>query len=341
MVTLAGVRRLVVVFLFLVVACRYEPDPRDERGRRILRVGYLPNVTHAPALVGLEGGLFASALGDDVVLKPLAFAAGPALIEALFAGELDVGYVGPNPAINGHQRSRGRAVRVIAGSTSGGAALVVRPEIDDVADLAAATLSSPALGNTQDVALRTWLHEHGLRTTEERGGTVRIKPAPPADIMGLFARGDVAGAWVPEPWASRLVLEAGGRVLVDERSRWPGGEFPTTVVIASTVALERRPDLVERFLQGHEAAVRFLEEHPAEAAVLVRERLLAELNTPLPPGVLERALGNLRFTLDPMEPQLHRVADEAAALGFVESGAIGGLVDRRYLPPPGAGPPGR
>ena len=339
MVTLAGVRRLVVLLLLLAVACRYEPDPRDDRGRRILRVGYMPNVTHAPALVGFEAGLFAAALGDDVVLRPLAFSAGPAVIEALFAGELDVAYVGPNPAINGYQRSRGRALRVVAGSTSGGAALVVRPEIGGAADLAAATLSSPALGNTQDVALRTWLHEHGLRTTDE-GGTVRIKPAPPADIMGLFARGDVVGAWVPEPWASRLVLETGGRVLVDERTRWPGGEFPTTLVIASSVALERRPDLIERFLAGHAVAVGFLEERPAEAGVLVRERLLEELNAPLPPGVLERALGNLHFTRDPLEAQLRRVAAEAAALGFLDSAAIGDLVDRGHLPP-APGPPAR
>jgi NitT/TauT family transport system substrate-binding protein len=207
-----------------------------------------------------------------------------------------------------------------------------------------ATLCTPALGNTQDVALRTWLHEQGLRTVEE-GGTVRVKPAAPADIFGLFARGDVQGAWVPEPWASRMVIEAGGRILVDERGRWPGGVFPTTVVIASTVALERRPDLVRRFLEGHRGAVRFLEERPDQAAILVGARLLEDLKSPVPPNVLERALGNLSFTLDPMEPQLRRMAAEAEALGFLQSASIGDLVDRSYLPPaageaPAPPPPG-
>jgi NitT/TauT family transport system substrate-binding protein len=333
-------RRSALLLALLTVACRSEkPGAEDAAGRIPLRVGYFPNLTHAPALVGFQGGIFQEAVGDQVVLKGLAFPAGPQLIEGLFAGELDVAYVGPNPAINGFQRSRGKALRVIAGCTSGGAALVVRQEIAGPADLAGKTVSSPALGNTQDVALRIWLRKQGLRSVED-GGDVRIRPAPPADILGLFQRGDLAGAWVPEPWSSRLVVEANGKVLVDERSLWPGGVFPTTVVIASQDFLEARPEVVRRFLAGHAKAVALLAERPEQARELVGQRIYEELKVRLPPAVISRAYEQLAFTLDPMEEQLRRVAEEAHSLGFIKSAATEGLVDRSFVPAaaPGGSP---
>jgi NitT/TauT family transport system substrate-binding protein len=325
-------RRFAFLLALLAVACRSEkPGAGDTPGPVTLRVGYFPNLTHAPALVGLQGGILQEAVGEGVQLKPLAFPAGPQLIEGLFAGELDVAYVGPNPAINGFQRSGGKALRVIAGCTSGGAALVVRQEIAGPADLAGKTVSSPALGNTQDVALRIWLRKQGLKSVED-GGDVRIRPAPPADILSLFQRGDLAGAWVPEPWASRLVVEANGKVLVDERSLWPGGVFPTTVVIASQPFLKAQPDLVRRFLAGHARAVALLAEQPEKARELAGQRIYQELKVRLPPAVISRAYGQLAFTLDPMEEQLHRVAEEAHSLGFIKSAAIEGLVDRSFVP---------
>ena len=295
--------RLALLLALVVVACRSgQPGAEDSAGRSTLRIGYLSNLTHAPALAGLQGGLYQEAVGPQVTLKALAFPAGPQLIEGLFAGELDVAYVGPNPAINGFQRSGGRALRVIAGCTSGGASLVVRPDVAGPAALAGSTLSSPALGKTQDVALRIWLNDQGLKTVEQ-GGTVRIRPAPPADILTLFVRGDLAGAWVPEPWASRLVVEGGAKVLVDERSRWPGGIFPTTVVIASQEILKARPELVRRFVEGHGRSIAFLAEQPAKARELAGQRLYEELKVKLAPAVVARAYEQLSFTLDPMETQ--------------------------------------
>lgn len=331
-----GIRRLylglLVSGLVALVSCRFQPDPRDREGRRVFRVGYMPNLTHAPALLGFESGLFSRVLGERVVVKPVAFNAGPSVIEALFAGELDVAYVGPTPAINAHLRSRERAVRVVAGSTSGGASFVVQKDIDGPAALHGKKVASPQLANTQDVALRGWLTENGLQI-KGQGGDVQVVPIAPSDILALFQRGELAGAWVPEPWASRLVVEGGGKVLVDERTRWPGGMFPTTVVIASTVALEHRPDLVRAFLGGHEQAVSLLEKEPGPNRPLVIVRIARETGAALPQQVVERAWGQLRFTVDPLAPQLREMAEEARSLGYLPSTkGLDSLVDTSWLP---------
>ncbi|MBL8976754.1 MAG: ABC transporter substrate-binding protein, partial [Myxococcales bacterium] len=185
-----------------------------------LRLGYFPNITHAAALVGVSDGIFARQLGA-IKLETFTFNAGPAAIEALLSGSLDASYVGPNPAINAFVKSRGEAVRIIAGATSGGAFLVVRPEISSAADLRGQAVASPQLGGTQDVALRSWLATQGLKTDTSGGGDVSVVPQENAQTLERFRDGKLAGAWVPEPWASRLVLEGGGKVLVDERDLWP------------------------------------------------------------------------------------------------------------------------
>ena len=186
-----------------------------------LRLGYQPNLTHATALVAVRKGILAGDLGSSVTLRTSTFGAGPDEVEALLSNSIDAAYLGPNPAINAFLQSRGQAVRIISGATSGGAALVVRPSISTPADLRGRTLATPQLGNTQDVALRYWLNRNSLRTTKEGGGDVSIHPQDNAQTLQTFRQGQIDGAWVPEPWATRLVLEGGGRVLQDERDLWP------------------------------------------------------------------------------------------------------------------------
>ena len=188
-----------------------------------LRLGYFPNVTHAPAIIGVETGLFAEALGANVTLESTTFNSGTEVIEAMFSGALDASFIGPNPAINGYAKSNGEEVRIVAGTTSGGASLVVREGIDAPEDLAGTKLATPSLGNTQDVALRAWLQEQGYTTDTAGGGDVTITPQDNADTLTAFQTGAIDGAWVPEPWATRLVNEGGGHVLVDERDIWPDG----------------------------------------------------------------------------------------------------------------------
>jgi len=181
-----------------------------------VRLGYFPNVTHATAIVGVEKGLFAKALGTDG-LDPKTFADGTAASEALSAGAIDATYIGSGPAINLFQKSGGKAIRIVSGATSGGASLVVKPGIASAKELKGKTLSTPKLGNTQDVSLRSWLKRVGYTTTTTGGGDVKIAPQENSQTLDAFKAGTIDGAWVPEPWATRLVVEGGGKVLVDER----------------------------------------------------------------------------------------------------------------------------
>ena len=215
-----------------------------------VRLGYFPNVTHAPAILGVEEGLFEAALGDDVTLELVTFNSGTEAIEALFAGAIDLSFIGPNPAINGYSQSDGDALRIVAGTTSGGASLIVRDGIETIEDLEGATIASPSLGNTQDVALRAWLAEQGYETDTAGGGDVTVRPQDNPDTLAALQSGDLDGAWVPEPWATRLVLEGGGNVFLDESELWPDGQFVTTHLISSTEFLDEHPDVVDHADRG-------------------------------------------------------------------------------------------
>ncbi|MGH3773637.1 MAG: ABC transporter substrate-binding protein [Pseudonocardiaceae bacterium] len=279
-----------------------------------LRLGYFANVTHAAAIIGVNRGFIAKELGTTTLTTQI-FDAGPAEVEALFGGSLDAAYVGSNPAINAFARSDGKAIRIIAGATSGGAQLVVRRGITTARDLRGETLASPELGNTQDVALRAWLTSHGLRNSIQGGGDVTITPTTNAQTLALFTAGKLDGAWVPEPWASRLVLEAGATVLVNERDLWPGGQFVTTQLIVRTEFLERYPQTVEALLRGHVEAVQWATQHSAEAETAVNNGISALTGKPLAPEVLDRAWHDLTVTDDPVAASLQRSAENAVTAG--------------------------
>ncbi|GAB4432072.1 MAG: aliphatic sulfonate ABC transporter substrate-binding protein [Chloroflexi bacterium OHK40] len=322
---------LLLPLLLVVAACgRGAPAAPGPDGSITLRLAFFPNLTHAVALVGSARGTFQEALGPNVTLDLKTFNAGPALIEALFAGEIDIGYVGPNPAINGYVRSNGQALRIIAGACSGGASLIVRPDagIASPADLAGKTFATPQFGGTQDVAMRHLLRAHGLKTADQ-GGTVTVLPTQNPEILTLFQQGAIDGAWVPEPWATRLIQEAGGKVFIDERSQWPDGSFVTTHVIVSTAFLNARPDLVEAFLRGHVATVRDIQEDPEAARSLVNQEIERLTSVPLPSQVLDQALTTLAFTYDPLASTLFVMAGHAFELGFLgdEQPDLSGIYD--------------
>jgi len=296
-----------------------------------LRLGYFANVTHAAALIGVDQGLFADELGDTE-LSTQVFNAGPDVVEAVFAGALDAAYIGPSPAINAYGQSDGDAVRIISGAASGGAQLVVRDGIDSVDDLNGTTLATPQLGNTQDVALRSWLTDEGLENSVEGGGDVTIAPTANADTLALFQSGDLDGAWLPEPWASRLVLEAGAHVLVDERDLWPDGEFVTTNIIVRTEYLEQYPETVAALLRGHVAAVQLATDDPDTAKAAVNAGLEAAGSSALDAEVLDRAWSNLTVTYDPLASTLEEEAQHAVDAGTSEELVdIDGIYDLRPL----------
>jgi NitT/TauT family transport system substrate-binding protein len=316
----------------LLTACSDEP-PASPAAPKTIRVGYFPNVTHSQALIGLARGDFQRSLGPTVTIKPTTFNAGPSVIEALFGGEIDLAYIGPNPAINGFVQSKGKALRIVAGATSGGAALVVRKGagITSPASFARRKIATPQLGNTQDVALRAWLGSHGL-SPREKGGTVDVIPTQNPQILDLFRRGDIDAAWVPEPWASRLVVEGGGVVFVDERSLWPAGDFVTAHVIVRTEFLHDNPHLVRRWLDAHIAITGWELAAPDEAKRILNDEIGKLTGRKLPDEVLAQSWERMRPTWDPIAPSLLSSAEAAHRAGFLrDKPELHGIYDLTLL----------
>jgi NitT/TauT family transport system substrate-binding protein len=308
-----------------VVAGRRAASPAaDARAAAVdeVRLGSFPNLTHATALVAIERGLFAQELGAGVRLSTPTFNAGPAAIEALFSGALDATYIGPGPAINAFVKSKGQAVRVVAGAASGGAFLVVDPAIASAADLRGKRVASPQLGNTQDVALRAWLVGQGLRVELQGKSDVEILPQENAQTLDAFKGRRIAGAWVPEPWASRLVLEGGGKVLVDERDLWPGRACVTTHLLVRSEFLKEHPERVTALLRAHVEAGEWLASHPDEARALVNGSIAKITGRRLDDTLLAAAWRNLAFTNDPLAASLKRSAQDAERAGLLDLGGL-------------------
>jgi NitT/TauT family transport system substrate-binding protein len=276
-----------------------------------LRLGHFPNVTHAAALIAAHTERFAN-------VEIVTFNAGPAAVEALLSGALDVAYIGPNPTLNAYVKSKGQAVRVIAGATSGGAALVVKPEIERAEQLRGQTVASPQLGGTQDVSLRAWLADNGLQTDAYGGGDVSIVPQENAQTLEAFREGKLAGAWVPEPWAVRLVNEGGGKVLVDERTLWPNGRFVTAHVIARTDVLQSRKQDVREIVEAHVETTRWIAENPAAAQTIVIDRIERITGKRLSAEIIAAAWQNLEFTTDPLAESLRECAQSAVDVGLLD-----------------------
>jgi len=302
-----------------------------------LKLGYFGNITHATALVGVQKGFIAKELGGTK-LSTQVFNAGPAAIEALNAGAIDATYIGPNPAINSFVKSKGESISIIAGAASGGAQLVVKPEIKTAADLKGKTLASPQLGGTQDVALRAWLGKQGYKTNPDGGGDVAINPTENAQTLKLFQNGKLDGAWLPEPWASRLVLQAGAKVLVDEKDLWDGsltgkpGEFPTTILIVNKKFAAEHPQTVEALLKGHVEAVKWLNDTPAaEKATEVNAALKEAAGKALSQEVIDRSLKNIVFTVDPLAGAFKKLLQDGVDAGTTKQADINGIFDLAKL----------
>jgi NitT/TauT family transport system substrate-binding protein len=317
-----------VALLFLAPA---GAGAAPKQGAVTLRLGYFPNVTHASAVVGVEGSIFEQKLGDNVKLDTSTFNAGPQVVEALNSGALDASYIGPNPAINAFAQSGGEAIRIISGATSGGAFLVVKPDIKSAKDLKGKKVASPQLGNTQDVALRTWLKKKGLKTDTAGGGDVSILPQDNAQTLDLFKQGQIDGAWVPEPWATRLVQEGGGKVLVDERTLWPKGRYVTTQLIVRTDFLKDHPDAVKRLLEGQVAANELIKNDPQRAEQLVGQGIERATGKPLAADVIAASFQNLEFTNDPIASSLRKSAKDAEAAGLLKPVNLKGIYDLKLL----------
>lgn len=322
-------RALPLVLVAVLAACAGSPA-RGGDGVT-LRLGYFPNVTHATAIVGVERGIFEEKLGSDVTLAPQTFNAGGDVVEAIFNGGLDASYIGPSPALNAWAQSQGEAIRIVSGTASGGAFLVVSADITSPHQLAGKTLASPQLGNTQDVALRAWLLEQGFETDLEGGGDVSILPQANADIVNAFTLGELDGAWMPEPWATLMIEQGGGHVLIDERDLWPNEQFVTTHLIVATEFLDAHPDVVKGLLEGQVAANLLVNEDPEAAQQAVASAIADLTGSEVDAAILATAWENIEFTNDPIAASLAESASHAEELGLLEPTDLDGIYDLTLL----------
>jgi len=302
-------------------------DSSNSSSHVTLRLGFLANITHAPALVGLNKGFFTKNLGDGVTLKTSVFSSGTQETTALLAGQLDAAYVGPNPAINAWQKSSGKAIKIISGAASGGAALVVKPSISSASQLKGQKVATPSLGNTQDVALRYWLKQHGLTTTQTGGGDVSVTPIKPnSDAVLEFKSGQIAGGWEPAPYDAEMVAD-GGKELVNEASLWPGGKFVTTELVVTQSFLKAHASVVSNLLKGQVESVKYINANTSAAETSANAELTTLLGKGLKSSALAASFKEITFTNDPIASSLATDAKHAVAVGLLQPVNLNGIYD--------------
>ncbi len=306
---------IAVIVLLSVLGILSSSDTTHENK---IRIAYFPNIGHAIPIVGIEKGFFEESIGDQTKIETRVFDSGPQAIESLFANSIDLAYVGPGPAINGFLNSDNHNVKILAGAASGGASFIVHPnsEINSVSDFAGKKIAAPQIGNTQDVSLRYYLSENGLRPAE-KGGSVIIYNISNPDIYTLFVKGDIDGAWVPEPWATILETELAGKRLFYEEELWPNKEFASVLLIANVDYVEKNPTIIANFLQSHHETVAWINTNPIETRIVFNDFLNSHFGQSLSDDVVDIALSNLVITADPLSDSVYSFAEKADALGYL------------------------
>ena len=309
---------LLIIATSLVIATGCGRQAKSDNGRQVIKVGYFPNVTHAQALVGLNDGTFQKALGSGMVIEEYTFNAGPSEIEAMLTGEIDLGYIGPVPAINGFAKSKG-GLRIVAGAADAGAILVARKgtNIKTVNDLDGKKVAIPQLGNTQDISLRNLLTEANLKDAA-KGGTVTVIPAENPDILTLLTKGEIDAALVPEPWGSRIIKQAGASIVLDSSQVWRNGKYTTAVVIVSTKFLETHPDVVEKWIKAHVELTERINGDKQATVVAINARLKKLTNKVLPEDVLKSSLQRITITYDPETDSIREFVNISLENGYIK-----------------------
>jgi NitT/TauT family transport system substrate-binding protein len=307
-----------VVGIILVLAVGVSLNSSDVSYENKIRIAYFPNIGHAIPIVGMEKGFFEISMGNETRIETRVFDSGPQAIESLFANSVDLAYVGPGPAINGFLNSENHNVKILAGAASGGASFIVHPEskINSASDFAGKKIAAPQIGNTQDVSLRHYLSENGLKSAE-KGGSVTVYNISNPDIYTLFVKGDIDGAWVAEPWASILETELGGKRLFHEEELWPENEFASVLLIGNVNYFEKNPTIIKNFLESHHNTVTWINDNPIETRTVFNNFLDSHLGQSLSDDVVDLALSNILITSDPKLDSIHSFAEKADALGYL------------------------
>ena len=333
----AVVKKLTIALLVVTCVALISRSPvigsaQAQGAPKLLRIGYFPNINHAQAVIGFGTGDFQKELGSNIQVQPYIFNAGSSAIQALLANRIDATYVGPGPAVNGYVASQGNGLRIISG-----AVFVVRNDsgINSPKDFANKVFASPQLGNTQDIALRNYLHSKGYQT-KDAGGNVTVTPVDNPIILTLFLKKQIDGAWVPEPWGARLVNEAGGKILVDERTLWPpDGKFVTANVVARTDYLQQNPDVIKKLLAANLNETSWINNHTDAAIKTFNTEFKKLAGKTIAEKELRQAWSRIQFTYDPLKLSLFQGANSAYDLGFLAKGKprpdVSGIYDLTIL----------
>ncbi len=307
--------------IFLAIAVGIASDLTKDSSEIHLRVAFFPNIGHAIPIVGMERGTFEGNLGNATSVEPKLFDSGPQVIEAMFAKSIDLAYVGPGPAINGFLKSENHDIVILSGAASGGASFIVHPnsQINSVEDFEGKRIASPQIGNTQDVSLRNYLSENGLKPYD-KGGSVIVLNIPNPDIYTLFTKGEIDAAWVPEPWATILVEELDGKRLFFEEELWPENKFASVLLIGRQEYVEANSEVVEKWLESHKQTATWINNNPKETRIAFNEFMQETMGQTLSDIVVDGALVNLEITTNPVEDSIYTFAKRADSLGYLGRG---------------------
>jgi NitT/TauT family transport system substrate-binding protein len=302
----------------LVITIGITLDSENEANQDKLRVAFFPNIGHAIPVVGMERGMFESNLGNSTIVETKLFDSGPQVIESLFANSIDIAYVGPGPAINGFLKSENHDVVILSGAASGGASFIVHPnsKINSVDDFAGKRIAAPQIGNSQDVSLRNYLSENGLKPYEKGGSVVVLNISNP-DIYTLFTKGDIDAAWVPEPWATILVQDLEGKRLFYEEELWPENKFASVLLIGREKYVSENPGVITKWLESHQQTANWINNNPQETRMIFNEFMQNTMGQTLSDRVVDEALVNLEITTDSVEDSIYTFAKRADSLGYL------------------------
>jgi len=298
----------------------------------VVNIGYFANINHAPAILGISSGTFRNALGSSTTIKTTLFTSGTPEMTALVAGQIDIAFVGPDPAVNAYIQGGDSGLQIIAGVASGGAVFVVQGNSGitpgDAKELVGTTLAAPGVGNTQDIALRYYLKENGLNAGP--GGNVTVEDTPNSNIVALFAKGSITGAWVPEPYGEVLMQQYGGKLFLDESSLWPGGSFSTTELVVRTAFLQAHPDVVKDIVSGLVTEISWINAHPSQTLTDLNSSVYALTNQGYSSSILSASLSRMTFSYDPLETSVAVQAQHAYAVGDLQQDPTSTLLSGIY-----------
>ncbi len=311
---LVGIAIVVIGVIVLVGTTQSSFDDSEKK----IRIAFFPSIIHAVPIVGMENQTFSENLDTDLDIQVKIFDSGPQVIESIFSNSVDLAYVGPGPVINGYLKSDGKDLKILASAANGGASFVIQKNsgLESIENYSGKRIAAPQISNTQDVSLRHYLAENGL-TSAEKGGDVFVLNISNPDIYTLFAKGDIDGAWVPEPWATMLVEELDGIRLFDENEFWPENKFSSVLLIGRADYIEKNPEIIKKWIDANEKTVKWINDNPTESKKLYNEFLKDYMGKTLPEKIVEESFSNIVITSEPVEKSIHIFAERADSLGYL------------------------